>query len=55
MDLSVQVGDVGDASHLIHVLDEASRAAKERGDDNASELLAGVANQIRGQIQGQST
>jgi hypothetical protein len=55
MDLKVKVDDMDDAVHLLHVLDEASKAAIENGNKDTAEILAGVANQIRGHIQGHST
>lgn len=54
MDLKVKVDDMDDAVNLIHVLDEASRTATENGNEDTAEVLADVANQIRGHIQGHS-
>jgi DNA-binding ferritin-like protein len=48
--LTIQVGDVDDGTHIVQALDKASDDARAEGDDPTADLLAAVANQLRGQL-----
>jgi hypothetical protein len=50
MELKVKVDDMGGIVHIIRVLDEASKGATEDGNEDTAEVLAGLANQLRGHI-----